>query len=115
MGAVADAGLSDDVAALAGGDGLREGGGGEEGFGLLAGLFVSFGDMDVSGQEGLGHGGVVAGLSPQVAPGVELVGDHGIHVDVLGDVEVVPRRVLEAGRAVAAEPDWRVRLLVRIR
>jgi hypothetical protein len=51
-------------------------------------------------------------FSPDTAVIVELLGDDGIHVDVLRHVVVVPGGKLQGARTVGCHPDGRMRLLV---
>ena len=83
-------------------------------FGLGSRLLVRLGDMDVARQKSSGLRSLVSVRLPQLAPIREFLGDDRVRVDVLGDVEVHPGRILEARRAVGGEPDGRPRLLVRL-
>src|SRR2546425_12395444 len=88
--------------------------GSEMGRGLFSRLLVSLRHMYMARQEGARHRAGVATLLPELAPGGKFLGDHWVNIDVLGDVEIVARRVCKTGRAVGRKPDGGMGLLLRI-
>src|SRR2546425_206088 len=88
--------------------------GSEMGRGLFSRLLVSLRHMYMARQEGARHGAGVTTLLPELAPGGEFLGDYRVDIDVLGDVEVIARRVSETGSAVRRKPDGTGGLLIRV-
>src|ERR1043166_10147372 len=66
-------------------------------------------------QEGAWHRAAMLVLLPEAAVVGKLLGNHRVHVNVLGDVIVVLGGVLEGASTVGGDPNGRMRLLVGLR